>query len=261
MIHHNNALTKSHPYSSAPITWPFVIRGISFWETKEGLKQIYLLGNPFAWWVAIAGPFLYGAMWVIDRLLLRRGIDDFGPSARGWWDRAIGFLLIAWFLHWGPFFLMGRMLFLHHYMPAYIFSALATTALIDFLFRDFVRPLWKIGEKIPMRTWRGPVTTTYVIFACALSAIVLFGFYYFSPLCYGLGFPDLKTLRAHKWFPTWDLQYGKIVKCFNVSLKNDYTLLIYTKRKNLEKRVFSDIHSDFIFIPRKDSCPPIQQQF
>jgi dolichyl-phosphate-mannose--protein O-mannosyl transferase len=27
MIHHNNQLTKSHPYSSAPISWPFVIRG------------------------------------------------------------------------------------------------------------------------------------------------------------------------------------------------------------------------------------------
>lgn len=53
MIHHNNQLTKSHPYSSAPITWPFVIRGISFWETKEGLKQIYLLGNPFAWYLLI----------------------------------------------------------------------------------------------------------------------------------------------------------------------------------------------------------------
>ena len=56
MLHHNSQLTKSHPYSSAPITWPFVVRGISFWETAEGLKQIYLLGNPFAWYVLLSNP-------------------------------------------------------------------------------------------------------------------------------------------------------------------------------------------------------------
>jgi dolichyl-phosphate-mannose-protein mannosyltransferase len=50
MLHHNSQLTKSHPYSSSPVTWPFVVRGISFWESAEGLKQIYLLGNPFAWY-------------------------------------------------------------------------------------------------------------------------------------------------------------------------------------------------------------------
>jgi dolichyl-phosphate-mannose-protein mannosyltransferase len=106
MLHHNSQLTKSHPYSSAPITWPFVIRGISFWETSEGLKQIYLLGNPFAWfafwsfnirWLAIIGPLLYAVMWVIDRLFLQRGIDDFGIPVRKWWDRALGFQLLAWY--------------------------------------------------------------------------------------------------------------------------------------------------------------------
>ena len=208
MIHHNNQLTKSHPYSSAPITWPFVIRGISFWETKEGLKQIYLLGNPFAWWISITGPILYASMWVIDRILLRRGIDDFGRNVRGWWDRALGFLLLSWFMHWGPFFLMGRMLFLHHYMPAYIFSAITTVTLFDFVFRDFSRPLFKIPAKLAMRNWRGPVTMPFMIFSLVVCGLVLFGFFYFSPLCYGLGFPDLKTLRAHKWFPTWDLQYA-----------------------------------------------------
>ena len=47
MISSNNSLTNKHPYQSDPITWPFVIRGISFWEKAEGLKQIYLIGNPF----------------------------------------------------------------------------------------------------------------------------------------------------------------------------------------------------------------------
>ncbi|KAJ3125832.1 hypothetical protein HK101_005847, partial [Irineochytrium annulatum] len=55
MIHHNAGLTTSHPYSSRPHTWPLVLRGISFWETRPTLQQIYLLGNPLVWWSAIAG--------------------------------------------------------------------------------------------------------------------------------------------------------------------------------------------------------------
>jgi C-terminal four TMM region of protein-O-mannosyltransferase len=47
MIHHNSALTQSHPYSSAPISWPFVVRGISFWvldsnSGKEGRLETNL---------------------------------------------------------------------------------------------------------------------------------------------------------------------------------------------------------------------------
>jgi dolichyl-phosphate-mannose-protein mannosyltransferase len=45
MIKHNSGLVKPHPYSSHAITWPFVLRGISFWENKDGLRQIYLLGS------------------------------------------------------------------------------------------------------------------------------------------------------------------------------------------------------------------------
>jgi dolichyl-phosphate-mannose-protein mannosyltransferase len=211
MIHHNNQLTKSHPYASTPISWPFVIRGISFWEKKEGLKQIYLLGNPIAWWISIIGPFLYVAMWILDRLLLRRGIDDFGPAIRTWWDRSIGFLFLSWFMHWGPFFLMGRMLFLHHYMPAYIFSTWITTTLFDFLGRNFVNNVLH-HQKTRYMVWRRPrietTSWTYLMILGSLGIAVLAGFWYFMPLCYGLGFPSLEVLRAHKWLPTWDLQYA-----------------------------------------------------
>jgi dolichyl-phosphate-mannose-protein mannosyltransferase len=48
----------------------------------------------------------------------------------------------------------------------------------------------------------------YLLFLAIMTGGILFGFWYFMPLCYGLGFPDLETLRAHKWLPTWDLQYA-----------------------------------------------------
>ncbi|KAK4931141.1 Dolichyl-phosphate-mannose--protein mannosyltransferase 4, partial [Elasticomyces elasticus] len=52
MFFHNNALTSSHPYSSFPIQWPFLLRGVSFWTDNDTRQQIYFLGNPVGWWLA-----------------------------------------------------------------------------------------------------------------------------------------------------------------------------------------------------------------
>lgn len=112
------------------------------------------------------------------------------------------------FMHWAPFFLMGRMLFLHHYLPSYIFSAMATATLLDFMFRDFARPLFRVPAKTPMRIWRGPVSAVYYLFAVGFMLVLVYGFYYFMPLCYGLGFPDKETLRTRQWLSSWDLQYS-----------------------------------------------------
>src|SRR6266404_650942 len=50
MLQHNAGLTASHPYSSPPLNWPFLLSGISFWTQSEGQKQIYLIGNIIGWW-------------------------------------------------------------------------------------------------------------------------------------------------------------------------------------------------------------------
>jgi len=38
------------------------------------------------------------------------------------YDRLGGFLVLGWFLHYFPFFIMSRQLFLHHYFPALYFA-------------------------------------------------------------------------------------------------------------------------------------------
>ncbi|KAI8818483.1 Dolichyl-phosphate-mannose-protein mannosyltransferase-domain-containing protein [Fimicolochytrium jonesii] len=244
MIAHNSGLTKPHPYSSTPITWPFVLRGISFWERKEGLKQIYLLGNPLVWWPAITGTVMYAAMWLIDRLLLRRGIDDFGPRIRNWWDKAPGFLFVCWAMHWIPFFLQGRMLFLHHYLPSFIFSAMVFACIIEFVFLRVAESPAPLGPPVPVpNTATAAIATdtsthlqqrkpsrghlahtlpaplrrrratpqgglTYYAGLAVLVAVAAWGFAYFSPLTYGTGFPDLVQLRRRKWMKSWDLQHA-----------------------------------------------------
>ncbi|KAJ3388379.1 hypothetical protein HDU84_009813 [Entophlyctis sp. JEL0112] len=219
MFVHNAALTTSHPYSSTPGSWPFVSRGVSFWETKDGLRQIYLLGNPAIWWFSIASVGIFVVVWLIDRIVLRRQVDLLGPSLRKWFDNAIGFLFLAWLLHYIPFFLMGRMLFLHHYLPSFIFSNMLAAALMDFLFRlCFERgPLGLAGGdrtlamRIPVFAWTksGPFGgLLYVGLIVGLMSLFLWVFNFFMPLSYGYGFADVEDLRKRKWFKSWDLQYA-----------------------------------------------------
>lgn len=58
------------------------------------------------WWALDVVLVIYVALAFIDRVLVRRGIDDIGPHARCWADRTCGFMMIGWLCHYLPFFLM-----------------------------------------------------------------------------------------------------------------------------------------------------------
>jgi dolichyl-phosphate-mannose-protein mannosyltransferase len=75
MFFHNNALTSSHPYASQPISWPFLLRGVSFWTENETRQQIYFLGNPVGWWLASSLLAVFAGIVGADQLALRRGLD------------------------------------------------------------------------------------------------------------------------------------------------------------------------------------------
>lgn len=75
MFHHNNALTSDHPYSSHPVQWPFLLRGVSFWTDNETKQQIYFIGNPIGWWIASSLLAVFGGLLLADQLSLRRGVD------------------------------------------------------------------------------------------------------------------------------------------------------------------------------------------
>lgn len=75
MFFHNNALTSSHPYASAPIQWPFLLRGVSFWTNDETKEQIYFLGNPVGWWLSSSILAIFAGIIGADQLSLRRGVD------------------------------------------------------------------------------------------------------------------------------------------------------------------------------------------
>ncbi len=103
------------------------------------------------------------------------------------YDEICGFLVIGWGLHYLPFYLMGRQLFLHHYFPALWFAILCFCAVFDFATRNVKR--WK-----------------RIQVAVMISLLALWAYGHFSPLTYGNTWTRGQCEKS-KWLRTWDFSW------------------------------------------------------
>ncbi|KAF9279315.1 hypothetical protein BGZ68_007996, partial [Mortierella alpina] len=211
MLSHNAGLTASHPYQSMPIEWPFLAKGISFWTQNDTRKQIYLLGNPIGMWIAIGSLAVIVGVAGADALSRRRGFYPLNQDVQKRFYSATGFFFVGWVLHYVPFFLMGRALFLHHYMPALVFSYMILAAVHGFIFVDGVDgPISEPGpDTRPRRIQRAVVPTLAYVTAAILVVIHLGSFLYFSPLSYGTSAIDVPGLVRRKLLSQWDFHFAK----------------------------------------------------
>lgn len=178
----NAGLTDRHTYDSRPDAWPRLLRGINFWVKDH--RQIYLIGNPLVWYLSSFSVLAY--MLVRGFLILRaqRGYRDFDNTKVVKYDSLCGFLFIGWSLHYFPFFLMNRQLFLHHYFPALYFAVLLCCSAFD-LVTSTLRPRVRLQ-----------IAAVFIILA-------IWNFSHFSPLAYGSQWTKAKCNNA-KWLKTWD---------------------------------------------------------
>ena len=249
MFFHNNALTSSHPYASQPIQWPFLLRGVSFWTHNETRQQIYFLGNPIGWWLASSILAVFAGIIGADQLSQRRGVDVLDErksihhvqlyhskfnltlmaGTRSRLYNSTGFFFLCWAAHYLPFFLMGRQLFLHHYLPAHLASALVTGAVVEFVFNldptVLDEPSYtaiadgkghkKKGSLVPgtrgvsakERLGTQSLLATWAA-AGVVMTVVVGGWYFFLPLTYGKPGLDVAQVNARKWLG-YDLHFAK----------------------------------------------------
>jgi dolichyl-phosphate-mannose-protein mannosyltransferase len=137
-----------------------------------------------------------------------------------------GFFFLCWAAHYLPFYLMGRQLFLHHYLPAHLASCLVTGALVEFIFNvdpvidDEVVNARKdeLKKKVPEKAKRAFQTandrlkgqsllTTWAA-AGVIMAAVLWGWWFFLPLTYGKPGLSVEEVNARKWL-NYDLHFAK----------------------------------------------------
>ncbi|KAK1986559.1 dolichyl-phosphate-mannose-protein mannosyltransferase [Colletotrichum cereale] len=221
MFWHNNQLTSSHPYASHPYQWPFLLRGVSFWTQNDTRQQIYFLGNPVGWWLASSLLAVFAGIIGADQVSLRRGIDALDHRTRSRLYNSTGFFFLAWATHYFPFYLMGRQLFLHHYLPAHLASCLVAGALLEFIFTAEPAPEEgyqaikgnnkAIGPKrhVSARERFAGQSLVGAWIACGVILLIaVAGWYFFLPLTYGYPGLSVEEVVRRKWLG-YDLHFAK----------------------------------------------------
>lgn len=203
MFAQNNALTSSHPYASEPITWPFLVRGASFWTNDASRAQIYFHGNFIGWWLEISLIAVYLGIIVADQITRKRNVYPIGEAARSKLYNSLGFFFVAWACHYFPFFLMGRQKFLHHYLPANLASCYLAAGLFDFIFGEF-------DDDVLQKRVKGKQTINKkLVIAIALTLSVLIAcFIYYAPLTYGSPGLSVEQVKARQLMNI-ELHYSK----------------------------------------------------
>lgn len=117
---------------------------------------------------------------------------------------------------------MGRQLFLHHYLPAHLASALVTGAIVEFIFsqdaheHEVAYQAAKAGKKTSVQKrhlsarerFAGQSMLASWIAAIVILIIVAASWYFFLPLTYGYPGLSVDQVLRRKWLG-YDLHFAK----------------------------------------------------
>lgn len=98
-----------------------------------------------------------------------------------------GFFVAAWAFHYFPFFLMNRQLFLHHYLPAHLCSALVAGSVLNFILTESINYPISIAPPFsrPVRRTYSDLGFKSAVITLGLVALLIGAFLFLSPLTYG----------------------------------------------------------------------------
>ncbi|CAE6423122.1 unnamed protein product [Rhizoctonia solani] len=191
MMTSNNALIpdpdKEDILASKPTEWPFLHVGLRMCGWGDDQIKYYLLGHPIVWW---SGSIALGLSILATGVFLlraQRRYVDFGP---GEWDQfsyVTKLAFFGWVFHFMPFLVMGRVTYIHHYLPALWFSVI----MVGHLFNHFV-----FAARIPERT-------KWIVFGVAVSLIVGV-FWWFRGIAFGISGP-IADYWGLGWRKTWNI--------------------------------------------------------
>ncbi|KAJ1664547.1 Protein O-mannosyltransferase 2 [Coemansia sp. RSA 1813] len=198
MARSNNALVpdrdKHNHLESSPWSWPFLVypmRMLGSW--RKGDIKYYEVGNPLLWWVSALMCVLFPAQLAYYYVRKQRRVSSgWAPGEELHFWNGAKLLWGGWVLHYLPFFLMGRVTYIHHYLPALYFALLFLAFEIDHACRRLL----------------GASMQRAVVLAWAVATVAVF--FWFAPLTFGY-VDDIKTLKYRQWLPTWNIYKDKYV--------------------------------------------------
>ncbi|KAJ2558774.1 Protein O-mannosyltransferase 2 [Coemansia sp. RSA 1933] len=198
MARSNNALVpdqdKLDLLTSAPYEWPIMRLGLRMCGWEDDKVKFWLTGNPVVWWLSSLAAVL-GPLQLLYYLVRRqRGLCEFARYSE--WENHLyvtGILWGGWALHYLPFFLMGRVTYLHHYFPAVYFAAMYLSYLVEWTVSRIAKPTAASLQKTPV---------LIALFVLGVAAVA--NFIYFAPFTFGFDYPA-KELAGRKWVSTWNI--------------------------------------------------------
>ncbi|KAJ2718610.1 Protein O-mannosyltransferase 2 [Coemansia sp. Benny D115] len=185
----NNALVpdpdKHNVLESSPTAWPLLTYPMRMvgWDDRS-IKYLEV-GNPLLWWASATACLLFPVQLLWWLASWRRNhLAHWRPAEFREYIEGALLLWGGWALHYLPFFLMGRVTYLHHYLPALYFALLFLAYQLHHATAWYLRP----------------GTRTRVLYATILVTAAVF--WWFSPLTYGWDKP-IKELHGMQWAASW----------------------------------------------------------
>lgn len=185
----NNALIpdqdKFDNLASEAWEWPTLHTGLRMCNWSIGIYRYFLMSSPFNTWLSTAAIILL--IPILTKIAFNWRRQTINLTEDQFWSIAIQavFPFLAWLSHYLPFVLMGRVTYVHHYVPALYFAMLIFGFVVDFFLKSARKCI------------KYPVYAT--LFAGCIYVYILF-----SPICQGMH----GRVRAHekmKWLSTWDM--------------------------------------------------------
>lgn len=205
MMATNNALVpdteKQDDLASEWWQWPTLNVGIRLCGWSDENYKYFLIGSPATTWTSSVA--IVGLIFIIAGYILRwqRQIDDFDLKDKESISDALVdkesalykliyggiYPFLGWFLHFLPFIVMGRVKYVHHYMPALYFAMLTMCYVVDFI--DI-----RVNKLSFTIVWYG-----------TLYALVIGFFVYLCPISFGM------------WGPSQDWAYLKVLDSWRIT--------------------------------------------
>ncbi|OLL26737.1 Dolichyl-phosphate-mannose--protein mannosyltransferase 2 [Neolecta irregularis DAH-3] len=189
MMTSNNALVpdpdKFDILASEAWHWPIAALGLRMCGWDDNAIKYYLLGNPIVYWASTVSLAIFVLMAAVYLVRWQRHYKDLTWAQIDHIHYSGFYPLLGWVLHYIPFFIMGRVLYVHHYFPALWFAILTC----GFIFDHFTTPL--------------PPKLRAAIFGAAY--IVVTGiFIYFKDITFGMTGPSNQYGKL-RWLPSWNM--------------------------------------------------------
>ena len=188
MASSNNALVpdedKYDSLASEAWQWPTLHVGLRMCSWSNDTVKYFLLGSPFQTWLSTLSLFIF--VLILLRLAFKWQRQTVNLTGNELSEISMQGVLpfLAWLLHYLPFVLMGRVTYVHHYVPALYFAILVFGFVLE--------------TCLPKRYF-----LNYIVYT-ALYAGCIYIYVLFSPIAQGIDGPA-HNFKYLQWLNTWKI--------------------------------------------------------